>query len=122
MQAPAMQADAKKLFVGSLPFRLTEEELQEVFSQFGQVAEVKIVIDKMTGRSRGFGFVTMSTEEEAQAAVDAAAQGMEIDGRALIVNVARPQAPREDRPRFGGGDNNRRYDRPRGGRDFGDRN
>ena len=88
-----------KLFVGNLSFKTTENELQDAFSQFGTVTEANLMMDRMTNRPRGFGFVTMSTAEEAQKAI-AAMNGAQLDGRALTVNVARP---REDRPPGGGG-------------------
>jgi len=95
---------ANKLYVGNLPFTTTNEELQQAFSQAGQVVEAVVLMDKMTGRSRGFGFVTMATQEEATAAVDMF-NGKDFGGRVIVVNEARP---REERPRnggFGGGGN-----------------
>lgn len=88
-----------KLFVGNLSFNVTENELQDTFAQYGTVLEANLMTDRMTGRPRGFGFVTMSTEEEAQKAVQAL-NGFTLDNRALTVNVARP---REERPGGGGG-------------------
>lgn len=89
-----------KLFVGNLSFNTTENELQDMFAQHGTVVEANLMTDRETGRPRGFGFVTMSTPEEAQKAIDAL-NGTSIDGRAINVNIARP---REDRPpRSGGG-------------------
>src|SRR3954465_248518 len=88
-----------KLFVGNLSFNVTENELQDTFAQYGTVLEANLMTDRMTGRPRGFGFVTMSTEEEAQKAVEGL-NGSQLDNRALTVNVARP---REDRPGGGGG-------------------
>src|SRR2546423_12005978 len=88
-----------KLFVGNLSFNTTENQLQDLFAAHGNVIEVDIIMDKFSGRPRGFGFVTMETKEAADAAVKAL-QGKDIDGRALTVNEARP---REDRPRTGGG-------------------
>lgn len=88
-----------KLFVGNLSFNVTENELQDAFAQFGTVLEANLMTDRMTGRPRGFGFVTMSTEEEAQKAIEGL-NGSQLDNRALTVNVARP---REDRPGGGGG-------------------
>jgi len=82
----------KKLYVGNLPYKITKESLTDAFAQAGTVEDVFIVIDKMNGRSKGFGFVTMSTPEEAQAAIDLW-NGKEFDGRKLVVNEARP--PRE---------------------------
>lgn len=83
-----------KLYVGNIPFNISDREVQEAFDQFGTALEVHLVTDRATGRPRGFGFVTMSTEEEAQAAIDGM-HGKELGGRPLTVNIARP---REDRP------------------------
>src|SRR5215471_13443267 len=88
-----------KLFVGNLSFNTTENDLQDTFAAHGTVLEANLMVDRMSGRPRGFGFVTMSTPEEAQKAI-AALNGATIDGRALTVNVARP---REERPAGGGG-------------------
>ena len=89
-----------KLYVGNLSFDTTENDLQDLFAAYGPVSEVNLITDRMSGRSRGFGFVTMSTPEGAQAAIGALA-GKEVGGRALTVNEARP---REDRgPSDGGG-------------------
>ncbi|MBN2505507.1 MAG: RNA-binding protein [Verrucomicrobia bacterium] len=88
-----------KLFVGNLSFNTTEAALREAFSAHGVVEEVNLMMDRVTGRPRGFGFVTMSTPEEAQAAI-AGMAGKTLDGRDLTVNIARP---REERPAGGGG-------------------
>jgi len=88
-----------KLFVGNLSFNTTQEQLQDLFAAHGNVVEVDVIMDKFSGRPRGFGFVTMESKEAADAAVQAL-NGKEIDGRALTVNEARP---REERPRGGGG-------------------
>jgi RNA recognition motif-containing protein len=89
-----------KLYVGNLSFDTTENDLQDLFPAHGPVSEVNLITDRMSGRSRGFAFVTMGTPEGAQAAIQALA-GKEIGGRALTVNEARP---REDRaPGEGGG-------------------
>ena len=88
-----------KLFVGNLSFKATENQLQDMFAPHGNVLEVDMIMDKFTGRPRGFAFVTMETKEGADAATNAL-NGKSIDGRALTVNEARP---REDRPRTGGG-------------------
>jgi len=93
-----------KLYVGNLSFETTENDLQDLFEQHGKVAEVSLITDRMTGRSRGFGFVTMNDAAEANAAM-AAINGKEVGGRTLTVNEARP---REERPRPSGG-GNRRY-------------
>src|SRR5580698_6356101 len=88
-----------KLFVGNLSFNTTENDLQDTFAAHGTVSEVNLMMDRDSGRPRGFGFVTMSTPEEAQTAIDAL-NGKSIDGRALTVNVAKP---REERTGGGGG-------------------
>ncbi len=88
-----------KLFVGNLSFQTTENDLQDAFAQHGTVVEANLMMDRMSGRPRGFGFVTMSSPEEAQKAIEAL-NGKEVGGRALTVNVARP---REERPAGGGG-------------------
>lgn len=83
----------KKLFVGSLPWATDDAALGQLFSQVGTVVSAQVVKDRETGRSRGFGFVEMSTEEEAQAAVQKL-NGSDVEGRKIVVNIARP---REDR-------------------------
>ncbi len=88
-----------KLYVGNLSFNTTENELQELFSQAGAVQEVTLMQDKFTGKSRGFAFVTMSSDAEAQAAISKF-NGQTVEGRPLTVNEARP---REARPPGGGG-------------------
>ena len=88
-----------KLFVGNLSFNTTENALNDAFAAHGTVTETNLMVDRATNRPRGFGFVTMSTEAEAQAAI-AALNGTELDGRAITVNVARP---REERSGGGGG-------------------
>ena len=88
-----------KLFVGNLSFNTTENDLQDMFAAHGTVTEANLMMDRATGRPRGFGFVTMSTPEEAQKAVEAM-NGKSVDGRALTVNLARP---REERTGGGGG-------------------
>ena len=100
-----------KLYVGNLSFETTENDLQDLFEQHGQVSEVALMMDRMTGKSRGFAFVTMNDDTQAQAAM-AAVNGKELSGRALNVNEARA---REERPRpygakrsFAPGGNNRR--------------
>src|SRR5881398_2572121 len=95
---------SSKLFVGNLSFNTTENDLQDSFAAFGTVTESHVAMDRATGRPRGFGFVTMSTPEEAQKAIDAL-NGKELGGRALTVNIARP---REERPGGGGGGGGRR--------------
>lgn len=93
-----------KLFVGNLSFQTTENELHDTFAAHGTVMEANLMVDRMTGRPRGFGFVTMSTPEEAQKAIDAL-HGAQLGGRPITVNIARP---REERPPGGGGRGPRR--------------
>jgi RNA recognition motif-containing protein len=88
-----------KLFVGNLSFDTTENDLQDAFAAHGTVTETNLMMDRATGRPRGFAFVTMSTPEEAQKAIDAL-NGRNLGGRNVTVNVARP---REERPGGGGG-------------------
>ena len=83
----------KKLYVGNLPFRTTEDELDNLFGQIGSVESVRIITDRDTGRSRGFGFVEMG-DEDADKAIEQL-NGTEMDGRGLTVNEARPQTPRQ---------------------------
>lgn len=91
-----------KLFVGSLDFSITSDELRQAFEQHGTVVEAVVVIDKFTGRSRGFGFVTFETAEMAEAAASAMNE-TELKGRKIVVSVARPQQPRENRGGFSRG-------------------
>ena len=94
---------AKKLYVGGLPYATTQQALQDAFSQAGTVVSATIITDKMTGRSKGFGFVEMSTDEEAQKAIEMF-NGQPFEGRNLTVNEARPMEPRPPRGGgFGGG-------------------
>ncbi|HTV61737.1 MAG TPA: RNA-binding protein [Verrucomicrobiae bacterium] len=79
-----------KLFVGNLSFNVTENDLNDAFAAHGTVTETNLMMDRTTNRSRGFGFVTMSTDEEAQKAIDSL-NGTQLDGRAITVNVARPR-------------------------------
>ena len=88
-----------KLYVGGIPYRTTEDDLKTAFSEAGEVTSVSIISDRMTGRSRGFGFVEMADEAQAQAAIDRW-DGKEMDGRMLSVSMARPQGDRP--PREGG--------------------
>ena len=90
---------SNRLFVGNLSFNTTEKDLNDAFAAHGTVTETNLMMDRMTGHPRGFAFVTMSTPEEAQKAIQAM-NGKDIDGRALTVNVAKP---REERPAGGGG-------------------
>ncbi len=88
-----------KLYVGGLPYSVTEGRLEEIFAEYGSVQSARVISDKFTGQSRGFGFVEMASSEEAQKAIDAL-NGSQLDGRTLVVNEARPQ---ERRPGGGGG-------------------
>ena len=90
---------SNKLFVGNLSFNTTENDLQDAFAAFGTVTETNLMMDRATGRPRGFGFITMGSAEEAQKAIEAM-NGKDMDGRALTVNVAKP---REERSGGGGG-------------------
>ncbi len=103
---------AKKLYVGGLAYGTQTEALKELFAQAGTVESVDIIMDRMTGQSKGFGFVEMSTDEEAQKAIEMY-DGQEIDGRSVTVNEARP---REERPRTGGFNRGGGRDDKRGGR------
>jgi RNA recognition motif-containing protein len=89
----------KKLYVGNLSYDTDSSSLEQLFSPHGTVQSAEVIADRMTGRSKGFGFVEMSSDDEAKAAI-AALDGQEVDGRSLTVNEAKP---REDRPRGGGG-------------------
>lgn len=80
----------RKLYIGNLAYKVSESALSDEFAQFGTVESVKIISDRDTGRSKGFGFVEMSTDSEAQSAIDGL-NGRELDGRPLVVNEARPQ-------------------------------
>ena len=89
-----------KLYVGNLSYNIRDEDLQQAFAQYGGVSSAKVMMDRDTGRSKGFGFVEMSSDAEAQAAINGM-NGQALDGRAIVVNEARP---REERPGgFGGG-------------------
>lgn len=102
-----------KLYVGSLPYSTTEDELRELFEAFGQVDSVNIIADKFTGQSKGFGFVVMSNSEDAKKAIEEM-NGKALNGRTLIVNEARPEQRRERSFEGGRGGNDRwGADRPR---------
>lgn len=94
---------ANKLYVGNLPYSTTEDILKEMFAAAGTVSSATVITDRMSGRSKGFGFVEMSTDEEAQKAIEQF-NGKDLDGRQIVVNEARPM---EERPRrdFNGGGN-----------------
>jgi RNA recognition motif-containing protein len=105
----------KKLYVGNLSYKVTGSDLELLLSQFGKVDSAEVIQDRETGRSKGFGFVEMSTDEEAQAAI-AALSGKEHEGRALTINEARPREPRGGGFGGGGGGGNRGgYGGSRGG-------
>jgi RNA recognition motif-containing protein len=91
---------ATKLFVGGLAWATTSEKLRDFFSEAGTVVSANVITDKFTGKSKGFGFVEMASDEEAKAATEKL-NGQNLDGRTIVVNEARPLAPRENR--FGGG-------------------
>ena len=103
-----------KLYVGGLPYSITEGRLQEIFSAHGTVESAKVISDKFTGQSRGFGFVEMSSGGEAQKAIEAL-NGTQLDGRTLVVNEAKPMERRDGGGGGGGGGG-------RGGRSGGGRN
>jgi cold-inducible RNA-binding protein len=106
---------SNKLFVGNLSFDTTENDLQDAFAAFGNVTETNLMMDRATGRSRGFGFVTLSTPEEAQKAIDGL-NGRELRGRTITVNIARPREERSGgggRRQFGGGGGHRGGNRER---------
>jgi RNA recognition motif-containing protein len=96
-----------KLFVGNLSFETTENDLQDLFEKHGQVSEVALMMDRMTGKSRGFAFVTMNDKAQADAALSAL-NGQQVAGRALTVNEARPREDRGARP-SGSGNGNRKF-------------
>jgi RNA recognition motif-containing protein len=102
----------KKLYVGNLAFSVNDAALGEMFAACGVVESAKVITDRSTGQSKGFGFVEMTTEEEAQEAIKRL-NGSDVSGRALNVSEAKPQAPRENRGGFGGSD--------RGGGGFGNK-
>ena len=93
---------AKKLYVGSLPYETTEDQLKELFSQAGKVESANIIIDKFSNRSKGFGFVEMSSDEESEKAVKTL-NGHQMGERTIVVNEARPMRERESGGGFGGG-------------------
>lgn len=90
----------KKLYVGNLSYSLTSDDLNQLFAAHGKVDSAEVIMDRETGRAKGFGFVEMSTDQEAQAAITAL-NGQEVQGRAIVVNEARPKEPRAGG--FGGG-------------------
>ena len=106
----------KKLYVGGLPYAVNEDQLRELFSEHGTVESATVISDRMTGRSKGFGFVEMSNQEEAQTAMDKL-NNTQLEGRSVTVNEAKPRQPRGDggggggRGGFGGGGGGRGGDR-----------
>jgi len=96
----------KKLFVGNLPWSMTEDSIRELFSEFGEITQVSLITDRMTGRSKGFAFVEFADESAANAAVQAR-NGYVVEERELVVNIARPREARNDR--FPRRDNNRSF-------------
>ena len=103
---------ATKLYVGSLPYSTTDDQLSQLFSKAGSVVSANVITDKFSGRSRGFGFVEMAGDDDAPKAIEMF-NGYDMDGRRLVVNEARPMAERKPRS-FGGGGGGGGYDR--GGR------
>lgn len=97
-----------KLFVGGLPFSTNDDELKQMFSAHGTVASAKVITDRDTGRSKGFGFVEFENDEEGKAA-EKAMNGSDVGGRSITVNEARPMKPREDRGGYNGGGGGNRY-------------
>lgn len=91
-----------KLFVGGLPFATTDEELEKLFAEFGTVASAKVITDRDTGRSKGFGFVEFENDDEGKKA-EAGMNGKDVGGRNITVNQARPKQPRDDNRGGGGG-------------------
>jgi len=92
----------KKLYVGNLTYSVNDDSLQQYFSEFGTIVSAKIIMDRDSGRSKGFGFVEMSSDAEAQAAINGM-NGKVIDGRGMTVNEARPMEPRTGGGGYGGG-------------------
>ena len=106
---------AKRLFVGGLPYEMTDADLKALFAQIGEVTSANVIVDKFTGRSKGFGFVEMAKDEEAQKAMSELSD-KEVGGRKIVVQEARPLEERAPRRDFGGGRSyDRRDDRRSGG-------
>ena len=89
---------SKKLYVGNLPYTVDDNQLSEIFSEAGAIESASVISDKFSGRSKGFGFVEFSNDDEGQAAIDKF-NGFDVDGRAIVVNEARPMKPRDEGPR-----------------------
>ncbi len=98
--------NSNKLYVGGLPYEITDDRLQEIFSAHGTVESARVITDRETGRSRGFGFVEMSSQEEAQQAIDKL-NGTDLEGRSLAVNEAKPKEQRSGGGGGGGGGRDR---------------
>ncbi len=98
----------KKLYVGNLSYSVTEDGLRSTFGEHGNVESAKVIMDRDSGRSKGFAFVEMSTDEEAQNAISSL-NGSEWEGRAMTVSEAKPMAPRDNNSRGGGGGRGGRY-------------
>ncbi len=86
------------IYVGNLPYSVTDDSLKDLFKQYGEVTSTKIIIDQISGRSKGFAFVDMPEDAEGDTAIEAL-NGHELDGRTIVVNKAKPRAPREQKPR-----------------------
>ena len=99
--------DKKKLYVGNLPWTMTNDSLKDLFAQYGEISEAIIIMDRYSGRSKGFGFVTFVNDADAEKAVAEMAE-KEIEGRKIVVNVARPREDRGTRPGGGGAGGYRR--------------
>ncbi len=104
------QANPAKLFVGNLPFKATEEDVRNLFAEFGEIVDLKLITDRMSGRSKGIAFVEFSTAEQAQAAIEGLHEH-DLLGRNIVVNVAKPFVPRERRDFDGGGGGRRDFNR-----------
>jgi cold-inducible RNA-binding protein len=89
-----------RLYVGNLAYGITSDQLKDIFAEFGEIANSTVIIDKRTGRSKGFGFIEFAEEDAATKAVEAM-NGKEVEGRGLVVNVARPMKPRDGNDNFG---------------------
>ena len=94
--------NSKKLYVGGLPYTISDMKLEELFAAHGTVESARVITDRMTGRSKGFGFVEMSSQAEAESAIEAL-NASQLDGRSLTVNEAKPREPRSDGGSRGGG-------------------
>lgn len=103
---------AKRLFVGSLPYSATSSQLEELFSQVGKVESVNVIVDRLSGQGKGFAFVEMATEEDAQKAIKTL-NNSSLDGRTIIVNEARPQADRDNNRGFSQNRDRGSFSRPK---------